>query len=131
MPIMEEAKASYHHAAKKVEEYLLNLGTILLNKIDSNSSTESKKLYLSISYSNTKISQNSLTLKIIIENSIMEKFEFLINIMVKFENNSNTEISISHKGLVDHFYLNSKHKKQDLDLLIDSAYNNITNKIKK
>jgi hypothetical protein len=109
-----------------IEEYLLGLGTLTLNKIDS-LVTKNNAVQLSISYSNTKISQNSLTIKIIADSST----EFILNFMVKFESDSSTTVAISNDGIVDNFNLNSKHKKEDLELLANSIANYILNRLKK
>ncbi len=109
-----------------IEEYLLGLGTLTLNKIDS-LVTKNNAVQLSISYSNTKISQNSLTIKIIADSST----EFILNFMVKFESDSSTTVAISNDGIVDNFNLNSKHKKEDLELLANSIANYILYRLKK
>tara|TARA_Y100000389_G_scaffold188407_1_gene210950 strand:+ start:2582 stop:3055 length:474 start_codon:yes stop_codon:yes gene_type:complete len=114
------------------EEYLLNLGSKILNGIDKRVD-ENNELTLKLLKSSTKISANSLFVNIIISGNIDgEKVEddFDIVLTVQFSNDSNTVASTNYKGVNSRFNLNSKHSSQDLDLFINEVVENIFNSIK-
>lgn len=111
------------------EEYILNISEQIVNYLDS----EINKLgsILQISKSSTKIASNTFTTKlnVINENENNEPVEFLLAVSVNFEQNSNTVISITLKGVTNKFTMNSKHSASDLEDLKREAINSFLNSL--
>jgi hypothetical protein len=104
------------------EEYILNLSERIVNDLDSNISQKGN-YNLEISRSSTKISSNTLSTKLNINNlnNSTDKKEFLLTISVNFEQSSNTVVSITIKGVTNKFTMNSKHSASDLENLKNEA----------
>mgnify|MGYP001303180538 CR=1 FL=1 len=114
------------------EDYLLSIGSKILNGIDSRVDNN-EGLILKLLKSSTKISANSLFINIIISGemdgeSVEEEFDIVLT--VQFSNDSNTVASTNYKGVNSRFNLNSKHSSEDLDLFKDEIVENIFNSIK-
>jgi len=114
------------------EEYILRLGSEILNKIDK-VADEDDNLTLKLIKKSTKINQNSLFINVILHKDIeglKVDDEFDLVLTVQFSNDSNTVASTNYKGVDSRFNLNSKHSAQDLELFKDEVVNNIFNSIK-
>jgi len=112
------------------EEYILDFAEDIVNTLDFNISKMEGYL-LQISKGYTKISSNTFSTKLNIkktDNSI-EPFEFLLTITVNFEQNSNTTVSVTLKGVTNKFTMNSKHSEADLFDLKNQAVNSFLNSI--
>lgn len=112
------------------EEYILNIAKEIVNTLD----VEISKIdgfILQISQSGTKISSNTFTTKLNVKNSNEneEITEFLLTITVNFEQNSNTVISITVKGVTNKFVMNSKHSASDLNDLKNQAITSFINSL--
>lgn len=112
------------------EEYILNLAKQIVNSLDVQIS-QTEGSVLQISKSSTKISSNTFTTKLNIKNTNTseEPVEFLLTVSVNFEQNSNTAISITTKGVTNKFTMNSKHSLSDLEGLKNEAINSFTNSL--
>lgn len=97
------------------EEYILTLAEQIVNTLDSEVS-KIQDLILEISKSSTKIASNTFATKLNIKNknNSIEPMEFLLTVSVNFEQNSNTTVSITIKGVTNKFSMNSKHSESDL-----------------
>jgi len=114
------------------EDYLLNLGSEILNKIDERVDVD-ESLVLKLLKSSTKINANSLFINIIISGELGGEIineEFDIVLTVQFSNDSNTVVSTNYKGVDSRFNLNSKHSSEDLDLFKSEVADNVLNSIK-
>lgn len=113
-----------------VEEYLLNLGGMVLTKMDSEIKSDEKKI-LRINQGQTKIAQNSLIISFEVEDSMnpqdVKKTSFLLNLMVKLESNSNTAAVLEYSTLNDEFNLQSKHSNQDIQDFISEIVSRVKN----
>jgi sugar-specific transcriptional regulator TrmB len=107
------------------EEYLLNLCSDFVTKLDD----EIKKIEetLVLIKEDTKINKNNIFFKFKIKES---KDEFSVNIMVSFEDSSNTKCIILFKDTKTEFDLTSKHSESDLKNFITNSVNAIINLIK-
>jgi len=107
------------------EEYLLNLCSDFVTKLDD----EIKKIgeILVLVKEDTKINKNNIFFKFKIKES---KDEFSVNIMVSFEDSSNTKCIILFKDTKTEFDLTSKHSESDLKNFITNSVNAIINLIK-
>lgn len=94
-----------------VEGYLLNLTELIINTIED--VLKNKGIQISISKKNTKISENSIATQLIINNR-----EFLLTLLVSFEQGSNTSASLTSNGQTENFNLNSQHNNNDVNLFI-------------
>jgi len=115
------------------EEYLLNLGSIVLTKLDESIQKE-LNMKLSMSRSSTKMVSNSLVTKLIVDGTSKsgQKInpEFVLTINVNFEQGGNTAGTITYQGTTDTFNLNSKHSESDMSLFIGEMVNHILNTIR-
>jgi hypothetical protein len=111
-----------------VEEYLLNLGGMLLDilnkKIEENPNKNFK-----ISQSENKISNNSLSMSFQIEDltdkNNVKEINFNLNLLVKLESSSNTVAILKYENVNDEFNLQSKHSEED----IQDFLNEITTRV--
>ena len=112
------------------EEYLLNLAQQIVNSLDIEISKEEGTV-LQISESATKIASNTFTTKLTVKNTNTnaKPVEFLLAIAVNFEQNSNTAISVTLKGVTNKFTMNSKHSSSDLVNLKNEAINSFLNSL--
>lgn len=115
------------------EEYLLNLGSIIISNLD-NSIQQELNMKLSMSKSSTKMVVNSLVTKLIVEgvsgNGQRISPEFVLTFNVNFEQNANTSGTVTYKGVTDTFNLGSKHSESDMSLFINEVVSHILNTIK-
>ena len=104
------------------EEYILNISEKIVNLLDFEIS-KTGDFKLEISKSSTKISQNTFSTKLNIKNtqSPNDIIEFLLTVSVNFEQNSNTAISVTTKGVTNKFTMNSKHSSVDIDNIINQT----------
>ncbi len=110
------------------EEYILNLAKQIVNSLDIEiSKTEGS--VLQISESATKIASNTFSTKLNVKNATGEIVEFLLTVSVNFEQNSNTAISVTTKGVTNKFTMNSKHSLSDLDGLKNEAITSFLNSL--
>jgi hypothetical protein len=113
-----------------IEEYLLKLGTSVVNTLDKlvDSNPESKLL---LSKGSTKITSNNLVIKLIIKNTKKSSDEeFLLTLSVDLETTSNTVCAVKYKGVINKFNLSSKHSSLDLNLFISEITDYFLNSIK-
>ena len=112
------------------EEYILNLAEKIVNSLDSQVSN-SGKLLLEISKSSTKIASNTFVTKLTIKkiDDSSEPLEFLLTVAVNFEQNSNTAVSVTIKGVTSKFTMNSKHSAEDLESLNGQVVNSFLNSL--
>ena len=98
------------------EEYILNIAKQIVNSLDTQISQIEGSI-LQISKSSTKIASNTFTTKLNVRNTNLnqEPVEFLLTVSVNFEQNSNTAISVTTKGVTNKFTMNSKHSLSDLE----------------
>lgn len=115
------------------EEYLLNLGSIIITNLD-NSIQQELNMKLSMSKSSTKMVANSLVTKLIVdgasENGARINPEFVLTFNVNFEQDANTSGTVTYKGVTDTFNLGSKHSESDMSLFINEVVSHILNTIK-
>lgn len=111
-----------------VEEYLLNIGGILLDMVNKRTSEDPNKLF-KINQSENKISNNSLLMSFQIEDltdkNNVKEINFNLNLLVKLESNSNTVAILKYENVNDEFNLQSKHSEND----IKDFLNEITTRI--
>jgi hypothetical protein len=112
------------------EEYILNISEQIVNLLDSEIA-EMNDLKLEISKSSTKISQNTFTTKLNIKNVSNPNniIEFLLSVSVNFEQNSNTAISVTTKGVTNKFTMNSKHSLADIENIVNQTVSSFMNSI--
>jgi hypothetical protein len=110
------------------EEYILNLAKQIVNSLDIEISKTDGSV-LQISESATKIASNTFSTKLNVKNINNELVEFLLTVSVNFEQNSNTAISVTTKGVTNKFTMNSKHSLSDLDGLKNEAINSFLNSL--
>ena len=115
------------------EEYLLNLGSIIITNLD-NTVQQELRMKLSMSRSSTKMVANSLVTKLIVdgvsEGGKKINSEFILTFNVNFEQNANTSGTVTYKGTTDTFNLGSKHSESDMTLFINEVVSHILNIIK-
>lgn len=115
------------------EEYLLNLGSIVLTNLD-NAVQQELNMKLAMSKGATKMVANSLATKLFVHGNSKEgqtiNSEFILTLNVNFEQGSNTAGTVSYKGTTDTFNLNSKHSESDMTLFTSEIVNHILNTIK-
>jgi sugar-specific transcriptional regulator TrmB len=107
------------------EEYLLNLCSDFVTKLDDEIKKNGEILVLV--KEDTKINKNNIFFKFKVKES---KDEFSVNIMVSFEDSSNTKCIILFKDTKTEFDLTSKHSESDLKNFITNSVNAIINLIK-
>lgn len=113
------------------EEYILNFAELIVNSLDQEILQQNEYI-LQISQSQTKIASNTFTtqLNITKNEQNFKPLEFLLTIAVNFEQNSNTTVSITLKGVTNKFSMNSKHSLNDLNNLKQEVITAFTNSIK-
>lgn len=113
-----------------IEEYLLNLGGVFLTELDSKIKKDENKT-LRLYQEKTKIAQNSLMMYFEVVDNVnpndVKKIDFLLNMMVKLESNSNTSATLEYSTLNDEFNLQSKHSAQDVKDFISEIISRILN----
>lgn len=113
-----------------VEEYLLNLGGIFLDDLKVVIS-EFQDKEIELTKTESKISNNSITIFITLQNKIDEneikQSEFSLNLMVKLESNSNTVAILKYENINDEFNLQSKHSEQDVKDFLEEITTRILN----
>lgn len=111
-----------------VEEYLLNLGGILLDILNKKTEENPNKNF-KINQPENKISNNSLFMSFQIEDltdkNNVKEINFNLNLLVKLESNSNTVAILKYENVNDEFNLQSKHSEQD----IQDFLNEITTRV--
>ncbi len=112
-----------------VEEYLLNLSVLIINSLDKTLSAN--EFRVAISQSNTIMQTNSLATKILItypENNKTK--EYLLTLLVNFEQGAGTSLSITTDKLTDKFDLSSHHSEDDVNSFVTNAVNHISNSLR-
>jgi hypothetical protein len=111
------------------EEYILNISEQIVNSLDNQISQIGSTLQ--ISKKSTKIASNTFTtqLNVVNPNENSELIEFLLAVSVNFEQNSNTVISTTLKGVTNKFTMNSKHSLSDLEDLKTEVINSFLNSL--
>jgi hypothetical protein len=111
-----------------VEEYLLNLGGMLLDILNKKTEENPNKNF-KINQPENKISNNSLFMSFQIEDltdkNNVKEINFNLNLLVKLESNSNTVAILKYENVNDEFNLQSKHSEQD----IQDFLNEITTRV--
>jgi hypothetical protein len=112
------------------EEYILNLAENIVNSLDSQI-TNMGGLVLEISRDATKIASNNFATKLNIkkQDDLNKSNEFLLTISVNFEQNSNTAVSVTIKGVTNKFTMNSKHSASDLENLKNQTVESFLNSL--
>ena len=112
------------------EEYILNLAEQIVNSLDVEIS-KTEGFVLQISESATKIASNTFATKLNVKNnnSAEALTEFMLTVSVNFEQNSNTAVSVTVKGVTSKFTMNSKHSLSDLNDLKNEAINSFLNSL--
>ena len=113
-----------------LEEYILNVSEKIVNSLDSEINGIDN-LELEISRSSTKIASNTFVTKLNVKNinNPNNIIEFLLSVSVNFEQNSNTAISVTVKGVTNKFTMNSKHSASDLDNIVNQTVSSFINSI--
>ncbi len=111
------------------EEYILNTAELIINSLDLEITNLGS--VLQISKQATKISSNTFSTKLTVTNpnEISEPIDFLLTVSVNFEQNSNTAVSITLKGVTNKFTMNSKHSQSDLEGLKNEVVNSFLNSL--
>jgi hypothetical protein len=111
-----------------VEEYILNLGGMLLDVLNKKTEENPNKNF-KINQSENKISNNSLSMSFQIEDltdkNNVKEIDFNLNLLVKLESNSNTVAILKYENVNDEFNLQSKHSEED----IQDFLNEITTRV--
>jgi len=111
-----------------VEEYLLNLGGMILDILNKKTEENPNKNF-KINQPENKISNNSLFMSFQIEDltdkNNVKEINFNLNLLVKLESNSNTVAILKYENVNDEFNLQSKHSEQD----IQDFLNEITTRV--
>ena len=107
-----------------IENYLLNLASEFVSKLDGEIKSIGKTLILI--QEKTKLDQNNLFFKF----KIKEYEElFSVTITCNLDDSSKTICSINYKGTDTKYDLTSKYSKSDLDLFINNSIKSIINLI--
>ena len=109
-----------------VEDYLLNLASEFVSKLDGEVKAVGKTLVLL--QDETKLDQNNVFFKFKIKE---EGNPFSVTITCNLDNAATTTCAINYKGADTKFNLTSKYSKSDLDLFINNSVKSITNLIQK
>lgn len=111
------------------EEYILNTAELIVNSLDLEIINLGS--VLQISKQATKISSNTFSTKLTVTNpnESSEPIDFLLTVSVNFEQNSNTAVSITLKGVTNKFTMNSKHSQSDLEGLKNEVVNSFLNSL--
>lgn len=113
-----------------VEEYMLNITSVIISQLDQNLTSEGYKV--AISQGNTKMQENVLATKLIISSNgrASNSKEYVLTTLVNFEQGGNTAVSVSHNSLTEQFNLNSKHTWSDVQLFVKEIITHISNSLK-
>ena len=104
------------------EEYLLNLSSIIITSLDN--SLKNNGINLAISQGNTKIQQNTVVTKLIVNNTI----NLLFTALVAFNSGANTVITISIPGgNTQQFNLNAQHTESAVNDLVQEIITYVQN----
>lgn len=105
-----------------IEEYLLNLNSLIINSINEFLKSVNNKA--NISQQDTKILENTLILKFQVNNK-----EFILTSIVSFNENSNTSVSLTLNGQTEKFNLSSKHSSNDVSLFVQEIVQRLSKEI--
>jgi hypothetical protein len=113
-----------------VEEYLLNLGGMLLDILNKKTEENPNKNF-KINQPENKISNNSLFMSFQIEDltdkNNVKEINFNLNLLVKLESNSNTVAILKYENVNDEFNLQSKHSEQDIQDFLNEIITRVFN----
>ena len=113
-----------------VEEYLLNLGGMLLDILNKKTEENTNKNF-KINQSENKISNNSLfisfQIKDLTDKNNVKEINFNLNLLVKLESNSNTVAILKYENVNDEFNLQSKHSEKDIQDFINEITTRVFN----
>jgi hypothetical protein len=113
-----------------VEEYLLNLGGMLLDVLNKKTEENPNKNF-KINQSENKISNNSLfmsfQIKDLTDKNNVKEINFNLNLLVKLESNSNTVAILKYENVNDEFNLQSKHSEEDIQDFINEITTRVFN----
>jgi hypothetical protein len=110
------------------EEYLLSLGSTIVNSIDASIAATGTH-NLSMSRSSTKMVSNNIVTKLFASAPGQQDVEITFSLSVNLEKGAETVASVTLKGATDHFSLSSKHSGADLQTFTKEISENITNNI--
>ena len=105
-----------------IEDYLLNIASEFVSKLDDEIKTLGKILILL--QDQTKLDQNNIFFKFKIKE---EEHPFSVTITCNLDDSCKTICSINYKGTDTKYDLTSKYSKSDLDLFISNSVKSITN----
>ncbi len=108
-----------------VEEYLIELASKFVSKLDEQFKENNKILVLI--KENSKIDKNNIFFNFKIKDS---KSEFSINLVVNLEDSARTKCIIMYQSTKTEFDLNSKQSLADLNIFINNSVEAILNLIK-
>jgi hypothetical protein len=113
-----------------IEEYLLNLGGMLLDILNKKTEENTNKNF-KINQSENKISNNSLfisfQIKDLTDKNNVKEINFNLNLLVKIESNSNTVAILKYENVNDEFNLQSKHSEEDIQDFINEITTRVFN----
>jgi hypothetical protein len=108
-----------------VEEYLLNIASTFVSKLDEKVNSISNTLILL--QNETKLENNNVFFSF----KIKEKNQkFSVVLTTNLEDSARTSLTILYQKTDTKYDLSSKYSKSDLDLFIDDTVNSIINLIK-
>jgi hypothetical protein len=108
-----------------VEEYLIELASKFVSKLDEEFKADDKTLVLIKEKS--KIDKNNIFFNFKIKDS---KYEFSVNLVVNLEDSARTKCIILYQSTKTEFDLNSKQSSSDLNIFINNSVEAILNLIK-
>lgn len=108
-----------------VEEYLINLSSNFVSKLDEKVKQQGKILILIKEKS--KIDKNNIFFNFKLKDS---KDEFSINLVVNLEDSARTKCIILYQSTKTEFDLNSKQSSSDLDIFINNSVEATLNLVK-
>jgi hypothetical protein len=113
-----------------VEEYLLNLGGMILDVLNKKTEENPNKNF-KINQPENKISNNSLfmsfQIKDLTDKNNVKEINFNLNLLVKLESNSNTVAILKFENVNDEFNLQSKHSEKDIQDFINEITTRVFN----
>ena len=107
-----------------IEDYLLNLASGFVSKLDSDIKSIGKTLILL--QNETKLDQNNVFFKFKIKE---EGNPFSVTITCNLDDSARTICAINYKGTDSKYDLTSKYSESDLKLFINNSVKSITNLI--
>jgi hypothetical protein len=108
-----------------VEEYLIELASKFVSKLDEEFKADDKTLVLIKEKS--KIDKNNIFFNFKLKDS---KYEFSVNLIVNLEDSARTKSIILYQSTKTEFDLNSKQSSADLNIFINNSVEAILNLIK-